>query len=244
MNEANNSKVPWSAAVEILEKHLVRISTPRGSGTGFLLSQANKAGITAIATAAHVIDQSHYWEEPIRLHHISSGNTIIVHQNERAIILDNKQRDSAVLLIKQGLLPLPANELPLTPVDKYVKVGNEIGWLGFPAIPTANLCFFGGKISAWIQSESAYLVDGVAINGVSGGPAIFIAGQGEAGVHIIGFVSAYMPNRATGETLPGLSVVRDVTEFHEIVAKFPSFEQAQSSGTPPPDSPPPPNPPQ
>ncbi len=72
---------------------------------------------------------------------------------------------------------MPAEPLPLVPKDKFLKVGNKIGWLGFPAIQGANLCFFSGDISAWLQSQMAYLVDGVAINGVSGGPAFHILGD-------------------------------------------------------------------
>ncbi len=119
-------------------------------------------------------------------------------------------------------------------------MGNKIGWLGFPAIPTASLCFFAGDVSAWVQSLSAYLVDGVAINGVSGGPAFHILEFDPGAVWIIGVFSAYMPNRATGEVLPGLSVVRDVSQFHELAPSFASLDQARAAE--PPAVPPPPAP--
>jgi hypothetical protein len=51
-------------------------------------------------------------------------------------------------------------------------------------------------------------------------------------------VSAYVPNRATGEVLPGLSVVRDVTQFHELAPSFASLDQAREA-EPPPETPPP-----
>ena len=57
---------------------------------------------------------------------------------------------------------------------KFLRVGNEIGWLGFPAVETTSLCFFGGRISAWNDTAKFYFVDGVAIHGVSGGPAFFL----------------------------------------------------------------------
>lgn len=146
-------------------------------------------------------------------------------------------RDTAVLLFSRGDLPLPPDPLPLTPKDKSLRVGNKIGWLGFPAIPAASLCFFSGDISAWLQTQTAYLVDGVAINGVSGGPAFHIFQPDPPLVIIVGVVSAYMPNRATGEVLPGLSVVRDVSQFHELVPTFASLDQAREA-EPPADAPP------
>jgi hypothetical protein len=76
-----------------------------------------------------------------------------------------------------------------------------------------------------------YLVDGVAINGVSGGPAF--RGEDDGTVSLIGVLSAYIPNRATGETLPGLAVVASVAEFHQMVASFKSFDEALSKQTPP-----------
>src|SRR5260221_14236804 len=81
-------------------------------------------------------------------------------------------RDTAALLFGRGDLPFPADPLPLSPKDMFLKVGNDIAWLGFPAIPTASLCFFTGNVRAWIQDHSAYLVDGFEVNGVSGEPAV------------------------------------------------------------------------
>jgi hypothetical protein len=101
------------------------------------------------------------------------------------------------------------------------------------AIPKASLCFFSGHISAWLEPDEAYLVDGVAINGVSGGPA-FIPER-----MLIGVVSAYIPNRATGELLPGLAVVRGVQQFHDITDGFRSLDEAKAEETPPTAPPPP-----
>ncbi|MFZ5877009.1 MAG: S1 family peptidase [Nitrospirota bacterium] len=234
------SPVPWSKAVEIIEPHVVRISTPRGSGTGFLISNGKNNPVCGIATAAHVVDHAHYWEEPIRLDHVSSGKSLVVRRDERAVILD-VVRDTAALLFNRGDLPFPADPLPLAPKDRFLKVGSEIAWLGFPAIPAASLCFFSGNVSAWLQAQGAYLVDGVAINGVSGGPSFHVALiEDNPVVFVMGVVSAYVPNRATGEVLPGLSVVRDVAQFHELAPTFASLDQARSAETP--AEPPPPAP--
>jgi hypothetical protein len=234
-------EITWSQTVEIIEPHVVRISTPQGSGTGFLISNGQNNSFCGIATAAHVLDHAHYWEEPIRIDHVFSGKSIVIRRQERAVFLDDS-RDTAVILFNRGELPIPANPLPLAPKDKFLKVGNKIGWLGFPAIPAASLCFFSGDISAWLPNQKAYLVDGVAINGVRGGPAFHTINVGENGtVVIIGVMSAYVPNRATGEVLPGLSVVRDVSQFHELAPAFASIDQARKS-EPPLDAPPLPKP--
>ena len=226
--------IQWSDAVEIIQPSVVRISTPGGSGTGFLISNSKNNDIAGVATAAHVVNHAHYWEEPIRIDHIAKS--VVVRHHERAIFID-LNRDTAAILFHRADLPFPAEPLPLAPKGMFLKVANQIGWLGFPAIPAANLCFFTGNISAWVVQQGAYLVDGVAINGVSGGPAFHLPG-GSLPVLLIGVVSAYMPNRATGEVLPGLSVVRDVTQFHDLAPTFASLDQAREAA--PAAQPPPP----
>ncbi|MCZ6688253.1 MAG: serine protease [Planctomycetota bacterium] len=218
----------WPQAVEHLRPHIVRISTPSNSGTGFLISNTSNSNICGVATAAHVVDHAHYWEEPIRIDHEGSGNSIVIRRDARAVLLDTI-RDTAAIIFDRGQLPLPSSPLTLAPKDKYFKVGNELAWLGFPAVSSANLCFFSGRVSAWLERQSAYLVDGVAINGVSGGPAFFLAPEEGAPVILVGVVSAYVPNRATGGELPGLSVVRDVSHFHELAPTFASLDQAREA---------------
>jgi hypothetical protein len=228
------STVEWFQVVELIRPHVVRISTPRGSGTGFLLSHAKNLDLISIATAAHVINHAHYWEEPIRFTHADSGKSLLIRDPERAVFID-EDRDTAAILVAKGDLPVPTDAFPLGPKGMHLRVGNEIGWLGFPAIANAGLAFFSGRISAWM--DSSYLVDGVAINGVSGGPAFHLASGAPT---IVGVVSAYVPNRATGETLPGLAVVTDVAHFHDVVERFATLDQAKEQETPP--SPPGPEP--
>lgn len=225
------AEIAWSEAVQIIEPHVVRIATPRGSGSGFLISNARNSGVCGIATAAHVVDQAHYWEEPIRIDHASSGKSLVVRRDERAVFLD-LGRDTAAILFNRGDLPLPATPLPLVPRNKAVRVGVKIGWLGFPAIPSASLCFFEGMVSAHVVPQEAYLVDGVAINGVSGGPAFHLVNRKADPTYVMGVVSAYIPNRATGEVLPGLSVVRHVRQFHELAPTFASLDQAKEAEQP------------
>jgi Trypsin-like peptidase domain len=161
--------LPWHEVVEIVKPHVVKILTPRGSGTGFLLFNSKSRGFCAVATAAHVVNAAHYWEEPIRLQHSDTGSTTLVRAGKRAV-LANVENDVAAVVFQRQNFALPDEGLPLGPSDMYVKVGVEVGWLGFPAISN-NLCFFSGRISTYDEGAQRYLVDGVAINGVSGGPA-------------------------------------------------------------------------
>lgn len=226
----------WHEAINQLEPYIVRISTPDGFGTGFVLSRTKTSPLCALVTAAHVVDHAHYWEEPIRLYHPQSNKTLLLRSSNRAINL-NPTSDTASLIFEHGDLPLPSDALPLIEKGMYLKPGVEIGWIGFPAIPRAELCFFSGRISAYLNDDSAYLVDGVAINGVSGGPAFrLVVGSAQ----LAGVVSAYIPNRATGVVLPGVAVVRSVTEFHDLADRFRSMDEAKAQETPPAEPLPPP----
>jgi hypothetical protein len=179
-----------------------------------------------VATAAHVVSAAHFWEEPVRLEHLASGKTELLRSGDRALLL-NDQKDVAAIVFDQRL-PFPEQSLPLGAKDMYIRVGVEIGWIGFPAIAT-ELCFFSGRVSAYLETHERYLVDGVAINGVSGGPAFTPSGKE---VSLIGVVSAYMPNRQLGETLPGLAVVTDVAEFHAMIEGIKSVDEARSEQAP------------
>ena len=212
----------WQVLVDLVRPHIVRIMTPRGGGTGFLLYNSKAKGFCSIATAAHVVSAVHFWEEPIRLQHAESGKSIMVRPLERAILI-SEEKDVAAITFQTQDLDLPEQPLTLSPTNLFVRVGVEIGWLGFPAI-SRELCFFSGRISAYIGSEERYLVDGVAINGVSGGPAF--VGETDGTMSLTGVLSAYIPNRVTAETLPGLAVVTDVVEFHKIVGDFKSLDEA------------------
>lgn len=221
----------WHEIIEKLTPYVVRIWTPQGSGTGFIVSNSKSTQLCAVATAEHVISHAHYWEEPIRIEHITSGKTLMLHQADRAINT-KPDTDTAAIIFERKDMVVPSDLLKLTPKDNYFKPGVEIGWLGFPAIPRASLCFFSGRISAWIGSDDAYLVDGVAINGVSGGPAFIVENM------VVGVVSAYIPNRAMGEPLPGLSVVRGVNQYHELAQEFETLDQAKAKEVPPTEPPP------
>ena len=122
-----SNRMSWADVVDYLRPYMFRISTPRGFGTGFALSlHANKT-LCAVATAAHVVDHAHYWEEPVRLEHVASKQVLVARPATRAIFLD-EARDTAVVLIAPGNITIPEKPLPLGPKSKHYRVGNQIGW--------------------------------------------------------------------------------------------------------------------
>ncbi|MBA7647837.1 hypothetical protein ES703_55616 [subsurface metagenome] len=220
-------KIPWQTAVKIIKPHVVKIITPRGAGTGFLCAYSPDKKMCGIATAAHVVEQSDLWEEPIRLYHYSTKKSYIYRVKERVIYLD-KNQDSAVIMIKNDAL-LPITPLNFIRVERHIKVGVEIGWVGFPAVSPNELCFFTGRISSWGKQFRTYLVDGVAINGVSGGPAFHIEHQN---IQVIGAVSAYLPNRV-GAT-PGLAVISNVDAYQNVIEALKDWDEAMKKKENPP----------
>ena len=219
----------WHLTVGKTAPHVFKIESPSGHGTGFLCFVGNNKKIMGIATARHVVDEENKWQQPIRVTNYELEYTKLLTVTDR-VILDDESRESAVLLFDPGDLDLPENLLPLIPSDKIMKVGTEIGWVGFPAVEPNTLCFFSGVISAHIRNQTAYLIDGVAINGVSGGPVFTNMGE-DLGIddeepRIIGFVTAYMANRTSRETLPGLAVAQDVGHIQDVLSKLNSVEEA------------------
>jgi hypothetical protein len=173
----------------------------------------------------HVIASAEEWQQPIRLTHYSSNVFAFLKEGERAIHSD-PNTDSAVLIFPKTSIPLPEKLIPLLPTDSPVSIGAEVGWLGFPSIEPYTLCFFSGNISARRDDRKAYLIDGVAINGVSGGPVLFSHPEG---VQIIGSVSAYRANRTYGDTLPGLLTAQDVSHFHGVIKHIRSIDEARKN---------------
>jgi hypothetical protein len=226
----------WHEAIQIVRPHVVKISTPDGTGTGFYVSRFSVQPFVLIATAAHVIDHAHYWEQPIRVEQAITGKSVLLRHDNRAIFL-NEDLDTAAIMLDPSDLELPPAPLPLVEEGKYIRTGIELGWLGFPSISRNNLCFFSGRISIYLDGRDSYLIDGVAINGVSGGPAFHISVDE---VQVVGVVSAYIANRSTGETLPGVSIVRDVTHFQNLIRTFKSIDEARRAQSVL-DEPPPPS---
>jgi hypothetical protein len=215
--------IDWHDFAERVSPFIFRITTPSGSGTGFLVSRSEAGDLCGVATAAHVVSYAHEWEQLIKLEHFATGQSILLRPDNRAVYIE-QSLDTAAIVFNVGDLNLPVSHPELIDEGKIIKVGVEVGWMGFPAVMPNYLCFFSGRISCHIESESAFLVDGVVINGVSGAPIVWLAYDH---VKYIGVVSAYIPNKATGEALPGLSVVRQVSQFQSLVKQFRSLDDAR-----------------
>lgn len=210
-------------ALDEIKPFVFRILTPRGRGTGFQIMYSKNTNLCGIATAYHVIAHEHEWEHPIKVQHYQSGKSLVLKHTQRAIAY-YPDKDLAFILFPKADLPLKTEALRLIDEGKRLAQGHETGWCGFPAVAPDELCFFAGHISCYLKQENSYLIDGVAINGVSGGPAFYISQTNE--LKICGVISAYIPNMATGEALPGVSVVRSVKSYHAMLNNLKSLEDA------------------
>ena len=213
----------WDQVVQKVTPYIVKIETPAGHGTGFLFLYNEDKSWCGIATAAHVVDYAEQWHQPIKITHGQPADVRFLEERDRAILRDYKT-DSAVIIFLKGDLKLPEIPIALFPVGTPLGIGVEVGWLGFPAIEPYTLCFFSGNISARQEFRNAYLIDGVAINGVSGGPVLYLTET--EGVQIVGAVSAYRPSRTSGEALPGLLIAQDVSHFHDVATRIRSIDEA------------------
>lgn len=213
----------WYAPVDNIIPHIVSIETAAGSGTGFMAVRDEHLAI--IFTAAHVISQAARLQQTVRLEHYASKKTVIlpIGKTDEASYAGaylEENMDTAALSVGARLLPFPSESPHLITKDTRLKVGNPMGWLGFPSISPERLCFFHGYTSCWLPEEKAYLIDGVSIPGVSGGPAFYIPEKKKT-PHIAGIVSAYRYAKSpTGDTLPGASLVRDITQIHWFKSVF------------------------
>jgi hypothetical protein len=213
----------WDQIVNKVKPYIVKIETPAGSGTGFLCMYNEDKSWCGIATASHVVEYAEEWQQPIKIvHHVE--DPIFLKEGERVIILDKKTDSAMILFSKRSGSSLPDNVIKLRQLDQALNIGSEVGWLGYPYLEADKLCFFSGCISARNEDKKYYLIDGVSINGVSGGPVLYST-EAE-GVEIIGIVCAYMANKSTGTT-PGLSIAQDVSHFHDVIKRIKSIDDAK-----------------
>lgn len=117
--------------------------------------------------------------------------------------LGSEAFDTALVMVRSPEEIVSQSDLlPIFGPESQMPRGTEIGIVGFPGIVGSEFCFFKGMISGYLHDPPTYLVDGVAINGVSGGPAFDNRAQ------VIGLVSSYIPNQIDANmTLPGLTTL-------------------------------------
>jgi hypothetical protein len=225
----------WTDAYKAVQPYIVKIETPAGSGTGFFFAYNEDKLLVSIATALHVVQEAEEWRLPLKIRQVDTGKELFVAHPDRAILPDY-ERDTAVILLGtnmviDGGLTVPDTMLPLFPSNKYKAIGTELGWVGYPAIAPLTLCLFRGGVSAFNRKNDSYYLDGVAINGVSGGPVFEYTKTNAEGVvqppKIVGIVSAYHYNRQSGGNLPGLLMVHDATHLNAIVEEQKSLDEAR-----------------
>ncbi|MHC4394969.1 MAG: serine protease family protein [Planctomycetota bacterium] len=210
----------WADALEKIKPYIFRISTPNGHGSGFQVHCSDNW--CGVATALHVIKHALDWDEPIKVYHYASKETTWVRLSmvpDHCYFCRHDERDLAIILFKKNELTVESGFLDLIPPKQRIKQGIHIGWCGFPALAPDELCFFAGHISSYLEKEESYLVDGVAINGVSGGPAFYLL-VSEDNPLVCGIVSAYIPNIATGKLLPGVCVIRSAQAFRHALQQL------------------------
>lgn len=213
----------WEQVVQKVTPYIFKIETPAGHGTGFLCLYNDTKTFCGVATALHVVEYADTWKQPIRLTHHLSSEQLFLKDPEHIIITDG-ETDSAVILFQKPAFELPGELIEFLPLGTPLSIGNEVSWLGFPSIEPSTLCFFSGNISAWQDFRKTYLIDGVAINGVSGGPVLYVSQTD--GIQIVGIISFYKASRATGDVLPGLLFAQDVSHFHGVIAQVRSLDDA------------------
>ncbi len=209
--------ITWQQAMRKIEEKIFKIKTPRGHGTGFHLGNFGKRNsLCAVATALHVVDDEHDWDGAIKLEHHLSGRTMLFKAGQRTIFPYPKSDLAIIVFTRPSDFEIPDISFERLDPTKALRPGVEVGWCGFPGLMSEKLCFFHGYISCYINQDQGYLVDGVAINGVSGGPVIYLNKNTNEPI-LVGAITAYVANRATRDTLPGVSMIADISPFEETI---------------------------
>lgn len=224
----NTSQWPelrWDQVVDRVSKSVFRLYAGSSAGTGFLvgLGRDPESGdsFATIATAWHVLETLPSNTDELEIVSVDRKTIFSSAADKIGFYPLGDTRYDTGLIVLQTKAPLLAEKelLPLFPHDHVLARGADIGWLGFPGITEPELCFFHGYVSGYLNDPPTYLVDGVAINGVSGGPAF------DNRAHVIGLVSAYVPNRVDQTTtLPGLMTLVPINAIrywmeHQLGAK-------------------------
>ena len=199
----------WHTLAKEVSSFVVKVTAAKSAGTGYFVQvPPGSSADYCVVTALHVIDEADRDGCDIVLYHRSSEQTITIPCAARDVIAA-RDRDQAIILFKVSSLKSVihcAGNFPS--IDVHYVPGVQVGWVGFPCVAPDDICFFCGYISAYVNNMEAYLVDGVAINGVSGAP-VFVQGSDGRAV-IVGIVTNYFPNLSKGQPLPGISMIRTI----------------------------------
>lgn len=204
----------WNSVIDGVSPYIVSIDTPLGHSTGFLCGRNASGTVCGIVAAYDVMERAVEKEQPVCITHYESGETTMLNSSDRIIFPDPLRETSCALIaLSGGRLPFPRHDLPL--LAGRLNTGDEVVWLGLPRQDPERLCFFTGRISAWMDHRDAYLLDGVGVNGISGGPVATVFPGGRIG--IVGAITASLANRAAGNVIPGLSLAEDIQHFQDLI---------------------------
>ncbi len=203
----------WYEIAERASRSVFRIRAGGNLGTCFLGSVARhrESGthLCLFVTAWHVVEAAETDGSEIEV--LRHDGTVIAARSEndtQIIPMDPFTFDSAGVFMQTGGEVLKLEDcVPLFGTGTLLR-GAEVGWVGFPSVRKGELCFFHGHISGYSKEPAAYLVDGVAVGGCSGGPVFDRYGA------TVGLVSAYLPDVRRGArervVLPGLSSIAPI----------------------------------
>lgn len=216
----------WHVAMSSIKARVFKIRTPRGHGTGFHLGNFGKLkNLCAVATAFHVVEEAEDWGEPLKLIHAQTQKQLSLKDEHRAIFTYPDSDLAIIVFASSRDLVMSDDEVELLPSLKRLSDGVEIAWCGYPGIAEGRLCFFHGFTSAFIDAKKGYLVDGVAINGVSGGPVFYLPPQTQRPV-VVGVVTAYIANKGV---LPGVSMIAPVSPFEKRIKFLQNLGEASDA---------------
>lgn len=219
------ARLGWHQAVKIMMKNVVKVSTPgSGYGSGVIVPPPkNTPGNCCVLTAYHVIKKAIETGATIEIELAEANKKITLPSSVRTIF-PAKGRDQAIILFNGPTKFGTPTGYKFPSIDIHYVPGVEFGWLGYPSLVIAKdvVCFLHGKVSAYLESLEAYLVDGSSIHGVSGGP-VFCCDEDDK-VVLAGIVTNYFPNQIAVQNLgtqtwPGLAMFRTVNPLMKLYAQ-------------------------
>lgn len=205
-------------AQAVVRPHFVLIETPFCRGTGFLFARVSQQSSPVVATAAHVVAKAIQSDTVIRIHAPDCHSTVFLESYDRVIELD-RYTDSALLLLPESELDLPAHPLPTKSLPEALAEHLTVGWYGFPVFsPEADPHLFMGKVCDALPSRAAVMVDGVITAGIGGAPVFHTSSSGE--VYLVGLATRPKLQRAGREEEPSLLAVQDLGPLSSMITGF------------------------
>lgn len=212
------SNPSWEEISRRTEKIVFLVELGRTTGTCFAVSISSaknkKRKIYTFATVWHVIEKLTRSSKPIKLVTADKSKAYEIMPDRYEVFREGPRKLDTGIIEVESEMDLVSEEdlLPMLDFDEWLPRGADIAAVGFPGLAEEEFCFFRGVVSGYTKSPPGYLIDGVVLNGVSGGPAV------DRGARIIGLVSSYLPNRVDRHTtLPGLTTLIPISSIRSLI---------------------------